>query len=198
MIFDIIIYLVILAVIFLFYFVLRIKLDVHTCMIIVMISVIICGVFLLVYRIFRDNTENFNPENIVHLTKHENTINTIKPVKQEHPVNQTYSFTPSPDTSNNNNQQEQEQINPERESNWIITDPNIKLRSYDYNQLPININYKTKDQDYGYSYIKPESWYPEPVRPPVCIQEKKCPVCPIINPETYLSTQDLFNSQKSF
>lgn len=49
----------------------------------------------------------------------------------------------------------------------------------DYNHLPIAEGYKSKDYEYGYSFLPPEKWYPQPPNPPVCVSEKKCPVCPV-------------------
>lgn len=47
----------------------------------------------------------------------------------------------------------------------------------DYNKLPSNINEGTFE--YGYSFLPPKNWYPVPPHPPVCVTEKKCPVCPV-------------------
>jgi hypothetical protein len=47
----------------------------------------------------------------------------------------------------------------------------------DYNNLPPNVNEGTFE--YGYSFLPPEKWYPQPPHPPVCVSEKKCPVCPV-------------------
>jgi hypothetical protein len=35
---------------------------------------------------------------------------------------------------------------------------------------------------YGYTYLPPENWFRAYERPPVCITDKKCPVCPIVDP----------------
>jgi len=32
----------------------------------------------------------------------------------------------------------------------------------------------------GYSMLPPSKWYPVPPHPPVCVTEKKCPVCPVL------------------
>jgi len=48
----------------------------------------------------------------------------------------------------------------------------------DYNQLPVASGYKSHAYEYGYSFLPPEKWYPQPPRPPVCVTEKRCPVCP--------------------
>lgn len=49
----------------------------------------------------------------------------------------------------------------------------------DYNHLPIASGYKSHDYEYGYSFIPPEKWYPQPPRPPICVSEKRAPVCPV-------------------
>jgi hypothetical protein len=48
----------------------------------------------------------------------------------------------------------------------------------DYNHLPLGDTYDPKNFDYGYSFLPPEKWYPTPPFPPVCVSEKRCPVCP--------------------
>ena len=59
----------------------------------------------------------------------------------------------------------------------------IKVYS-DYNQLPIAEGYKSRDYEFGYSFLPPEKWYPQPPNPPVCVSEKKCPVCPVVTAGT--------------
>lgn len=61
-----------------------------------------------------------------------------------------------------------------------ITGPlDDELPYSDYNHLPVGAGYKSHDYEYGYSYIPPEKWYPQPPRPPICVTEKRCPVCPV-------------------
>jgi hypothetical protein len=48
----------------------------------------------------------------------------------------------------------------------------------DYNHLPVAAGYKSSDYEYGMSFLPPEKWYPNPPRPPICVTEKRCPVCP--------------------
>lgn len=50
----------------------------------------------------------------------------------------------------------------------------------DYNHLPVASGYKSHDYEYGYSFLPPEKWYPQSPRPPVCVTEKRCPVCPVL------------------
>jgi len=49
----------------------------------------------------------------------------------------------------------------------------------DYGLVPVADGYKSRDYEYGYSFMPPEKWYPQPPRPPVCVSEKRCPVCPV-------------------
>jgi hypothetical protein len=39
-------------------------------------------------------------------------------------------------------------------------------------------------QLYGYTYLPPENWFRAYERPPVCVTEQKCPVCPISGSST--------------
>jgi len=49
----------------------------------------------------------------------------------------------------------------------------------DFNNLPVGNGYKSRDYEYGYSFLPPEKWFPQPPRPPICVAEKRCPVCPV-------------------
>lgn len=50
-----------------------------------------------------------------------------------------------------------------------------EMKYTDYNHVPLgNLEY-----EYGYSFMPPANWYPQPPNPPVCVAEKKCPVCPV-------------------
>jgi len=48
----------------------------------------------------------------------------------------------------------------------------------DYNHLPVAAGYKSHDYEYGYNFLPPERWYNKPVRPPICVAERRCPVLP--------------------
>ena len=54
-----------------------------------------------------------------------------------------------------------------------------KSEYVDFNSLSVPDNYKTYRGDYGYSFLPPEHWYPQAPKAPVCVTDKKCPVCPI-------------------
>lgn len=64
-----------------------------------------------------------------------------------------------------------------RQDNGIVT--NDMSYDTDYNHLPMANGYDSTDYEYGYSYLPPEKWYPTPPFPPICVQEKECPVCPM-------------------
>lgn len=50
---------------------------------------------------------------------------------------------------------------------------------FDHNHLPMGENVNSGSFEYGYSFMPPDKWYPQPPFPPVCVAEKKCPVCPV-------------------
>jgi hypothetical protein len=49
----------------------------------------------------------------------------------------------------------------------------------DYNNFPQYDANKPGINEFGYSFLPPANWYPTPPHPPVCVTEKKCPVCPL-------------------
>lgn len=51
-----------------------------------------------------------------------------------------------------------------------------------YHNLPYTEN---SDAQYGYSFLPPSQWYPQPPQPPVCVTDKKCPVCPVMSTPGY-------------
>lgn len=48
----------------------------------------------------------------------------------------------------------------------------------------------------GSSYLPPAQWYPVPPRPPACVTEKVCPVCPIYTEGTSVDLQEWDNSRR--
>lgn len=50
----------------------------------------------------------------------------------------------------------------------------------DYNHLPVAAGYKSNEYEYGYSFIPPEKWYPHPLRPPICLTEKRSNLLPVL------------------
>jgi len=66
---------------------------------------------------------------------------------------------------------------------WITTQDGVIKNEMQYTEIedielggPDN---KYNVYEYGYSFMPPANWYPVPHRPPVCVSEKKCPVCPV-------------------
>ena len=49
----------------------------------------------------------------------------------------------------------------------------------DYFIMPITKE-DEKSFEEGYSMLPPSKWYPVPPHPPVCVTDKKCPVCPVL------------------
>ncbi len=74
------------------------------------------------------------------------------------------------------NAEESEMSNVHNNDDGLLID---ELQYTDYNHLPMAEIYNNKDYEYGYSFLPPEKWYPQPPFPPVCVTNKKCPVCPI-------------------
>lgn len=66
----------------------------------------------------------------------------------------------------------------------------------DYNHLPVAAGYKSKAYEYGYSFLPPEKWYPQPPRPPVCVTEKRCPVCPVTADGTPTDVKEFHESRR--
>lgn len=80
-----------------------------------------------------------------------------------------------------------------REKDDVITDD---MEYTDYNHLPMADNYDTGDFEYGYSFLPPEKWYPQPPYPPVCVAEKRCPVCPILTTGTPADAKEWHASRR--
>lgn len=66
----------------------------------------------------------------------------------------------------------------------------------DYHHLPLGDYYKPTDFEYGYSFLPPEKWYPEPPFPPVCVSEKRCPVCPAYTTGTPVDVKEWMASSR--
>ena len=63
-----------------------------------------------------------------------------------------------------------------------LTDPNMysnfEIPYVDYNNMPL-FEVNSGSFEYGYSFLPPTAWYPTPPHPPVCVSEKRAPVCPV-------------------
>jgi hypothetical protein len=66
----------------------------------------------------------------------------------------------------------------------------------DYNHLPVADGYQSHAYEYGDWYLPPEKWYPQPPNPPVCVTEKKCPVCPVYTIGAPVDVKEWFNSSR--
>ena len=66
----------------------------------------------------------------------------------------------------------------------------------DYNRLPLDNNLGNKEWDYGYTFMPPANWYPTPPNPPLCVTEKKCPVCPVFTDGTSLELKEWEDSRR--
>nr|QBK88850.1 MAG: hypothetical protein LCMiAC01_05320 [Mimivirus LCMiAC01] len=66
----------------------------------------------------------------------------------------------------------------------------------DYNHLPVAAGYKSHDYEYGWSFLPPEKWYPQPPRPPICVTEKRCPICPIYTKGTPVDAKEWHSSRR--
>jgi len=66
----------------------------------------------------------------------------------------------------------------------------------DYHHLPLSDNYKPDMFEYGYSFLPPEKWYPQPPFPPVCVSEKRCPVCPTNTTGTPIDVKEWHSSRR--
>lgn len=66
----------------------------------------------------------------------------------------------------------------------------------DYNHLPVGAGYKSTNAERGYSFLPPEKWYPQPPVPPVCVTEKRCPVCPVMSDNSVADLKDFGESRR--
>jgi hypothetical protein len=66
----------------------------------------------------------------------------------------------------------------------------------DFNTLPVPTNLSNYDFEYGDSFLPPDKWYPVPPHPPVCISEKRCPVCPITTIGTPIDVKEWDQSRR--
>lgn len=66
----------------------------------------------------------------------------------------------------------------------------------DFNTLPVPADAANRDFDYGDSFLPPDKWYPVPPHPPVCVSEKRCPVCPITTTGTPVDVKEWDQSRR--
>ena len=58
------------------------------------------------------------------------------------------------------------------------TNEMVYTTTHPFNTVPLGT------QLYGYTFLPPENWFRAYERPPVCITDKKCPVCPVADAST--------------
>jgi hypothetical protein len=68
------------------------------------------------------------------------------------------------------------------------------VQNMDYNNVPMSDDSGSFES--GYSFLPPEKWYPVSPHPPVCVTEKKCPVCPVSTGGTYVDLKEWDQSRK--
>lgn len=101
---------------------------------------------------------------------------------------------------------EQKDVIGSREKDGVITDESKYTTNQEYNfvdtpyaqghHVPIPDNYKTDISEYGYSFLPPEKWYTPSPYPPVCIAEKRCPVCPVYTTGTPVDVKEWHESRR--
>jgi len=72
---------------------------------------------------------------------------------------------------------------------------NNEMKYSDYNLVP-NDNGFLDNYERGASYLPPNNWYPTFINPPVCVSEKKCPVCPMNTSGTELDLKEWDSSRR--
>ena len=87
----------------------------------------------------------------------------------------------------------------DKEANGSREDDDVALNDLpytDYHHIPLGDTYKPSEFEYGYSFLPPEKWYPTPPFPPVCVSEKRCPVCPVFTTGTPVDVKEWNSSRK--
>jgi hypothetical protein len=80
----------------------------------------------------------------------------------------------------------------------VITTRDAETSDMKYTELPPDMHEPlgtyddtfTNDFDHGYTYLNTDKWSVPMRRPPVCIQEKQCPVCPTFATGTKMELKD--------
>lgn len=82
-----------------------------------------------------------------------------------------------------------------RPENGVIQNE-TKYNYGDYNVIPPNLNEGTFES--GYSFLPPSQWYPTSPFPPVCVAEKRCPVCPALTNKEYADLKEWDDSRRVY
>lgn len=110
---------------------------------------------------------------------------TQQPVQQDkQTVSQLYKNVPNATDK---------EANSSRDKDGVVT---THLPYTDFHHLPLGDDYKPSDFEYGFSFLPPEKWYPTPPFPPVCVSEKRCPVCPAFTTGTPTDLKEWHSSSK--
>jgi len=106
-------------------------------------------------------------------------------------------------TNSNNYDSRYQEVGPKSEKlktlanrRRIEGDLDDELPYSDYNHLPVGTGYRSHDYEYGYSYLPPEKWYPLPPRPPICVTDKRCPVCPVYADGAPTDVKEFYTSRR--
>jgi hypothetical protein len=75
-----------------------------------------------------------------------------------------------------------------RERDGMMTESDVQYDVKSYHVIPTVQN--EGSFEYGYSMLPPKDWYPVPPYPPVCVSEKRCPVCPAYTNGTNLELKE--------
>lgn len=82
-----------------------------------------------------------------------------------------------------------------------LTDPNMynnfEIPYVDYNNMPL-FEVNSGSFEYGYSFLPPTAWYPTPPHPPVCVSEKRAPVCPVYTNGTTVDLKEWDYARRIF
>ena len=81
---------------------------------------------------------------------------------------------------------------PTRAQEGVISS---EVQYTEYNILPVTPE-DSKLYEYGYSFLPPEKWFPVPPHPPVCVSEKKCPICPVTTTGTPVDMKEWNDSRR--
>lgn len=138
---------------------------------------IMTSIVMLVYILLEKlSTLTSSQSNSVELTPYEK-IAMCNSVCMTKPETMANTHNEPPLIANNIASNDTQNRPPRDEYSDVLTD---EMPYTDYNHLPMADGYDSRDYEYGYSFLPPEKWYPQPPNPPVCVVEKKCPVCPIL------------------
>ena len=80
-------------------------------------------------------------------------------------------------------------------SNLIDDDLPYSYSYSDYNGIPLTAGYTSQEYEYGYSFMPPENWYPQGIRPPICLNNQPSSIYPSYTNGTPNDVK-VFNSSK--